>query len=142
MATVSKFHSILTQIEVKQGNTWKLVVAVADTGRGPTIFRMIDVAMAVKEYGMEEPCAGLVTADVNQLEGLCGSTAAVACFKGHPKEHTFTAQVIDRSRMTPILPSGLLEATHGSVQHECECDYNRDRIRRWHHHNRAYQLLE
>jgi hypothetical protein len=52
---------------------------------------------------MEAPCEGLVTADGNQLEGLCGSTAAVMQFKGHTKEPTVTAQVIDRSRMTPIL---------------------------------------
>jgi hypothetical protein len=61
-------------------------VAIADTGSGPTIFRLIDVAMAVEEYGMEAPCEGLVTADGNQLEGLCGSTAAVMRFKGHTKE--------------------------------------------------------
>ena len=64
---------------------------------------MIDVATAVEECGMEAPCEGLVTADGNQLEGLCGSTAAVMRFKGHTKEHTATAQVIYRSRMTPIL---------------------------------------
>ena len=103
MATVRKFHSVLVQIQVKQGNTWKMVVAIADTGSGPTLIRMIDVAMAVKEYGMKEPCEGLVTADGNQLEGLCGSTAAVMRFKGHTKEHTVTTQVIDRSRMMPIL---------------------------------------
>ena len=105
VATVRKFHSVLVQIEVNRGNTWKLVVAIADTGSGPTIFKMIDVAMAVKEYGMEEPCGGLVTAesDGNQLEGLFGSTAAVMRFKGHTKEHTATAHVIGRSRITPIL---------------------------------------
>ena len=103
VAAIRKFHSVLVQIEIKQGNTWKLVVAIADTGSSPTIFRLIDVAMAVEEYGMEAPCEGLVTADGNQLEGLCGSTAAVMRFKGHTKEHTVTAQVIDRSRMTPIL---------------------------------------
>ena len=63
VASVRKFHSVLVQIEVKQGSTWKLVVAIADTGSGPTIFRMIDVAMSVKEYGMEEQCEGLVTTD-------------------------------------------------------------------------------
>ena len=58
IAAVRKFHSVLciVQTEVKHGNTWKLVVAIADTGSGPTIFRMIDVAMAVEEYGMEAPC--------------------------------------------------------------------------------------
>ena len=103
VAAVRKFHPVLVQIEVKQGNTWKLVVAIADTGSGPIIFRMIDVSMAVKEYGMEEPCEGLATPDGNQVEGLRGSTASVMRFKGHTKEHTVTAQVIDRSRMTPIL---------------------------------------
>ena len=88
VAAIRKFHSVLVQIEIKQGDTWKLVVAIADTGSGPTIFRLIDVAMAVEEYGMEAPCEGLVTADGNQLEGLCGSTAAVMRFKGHTKEHT------------------------------------------------------
>ena len=31
VAAVRKFHSVLVQIEVKQGNTWKLVIAIAVT---------------------------------------------------------------------------------------------------------------
>ena len=42
VATVKKLHSVFVEIEVKQGNTWKLAVAIADTGSGPTIFRMIE----------------------------------------------------------------------------------------------------
>ena len=148
VATVRKFHSVLVPIEAKQGNTWKLVVAIADTGSGPTIFRMLDVAMAVKEYGMEEPCEGLVTSDGNQLEGLCGNTAAVMRFKGHTQEvqPTVTSQVIARSRVTPILGMDFwkphMALCNGSVQHEGERDHNRDRGRRWQHYNRAHHLLE
>ena len=31
VAAVRKFHFVLVQIEVKQDNAWKLVVAIADT---------------------------------------------------------------------------------------------------------------
>ena len=52
---------------------------------------------------MQLPWEGLVTADGNQLKGLCGSTAAIMRFKGHTKEHTVTTQVIDNKIMTPIM---------------------------------------
>ena len=64
---------------------------------------MVDVETAVAEYGMQPPCEGLVTADGNKLKGLCGQCAAIMRFKGHTKEHTVTAQVIDNKRLTPIM---------------------------------------
>ena len=34
---------------------------------------------------------------------MCGQCAAIMRFKGHTKEHTVTTQVIDNTRMTPIM---------------------------------------
>ena len=103
VAAIRKFHSVLIEVEVKQGGEWMTVVVIADSGSGITIFRMVDVETAVAEYGMQPPCEGLVTADGNKLKGLCGQCAAIMRFKGHTKEHTVTTQVIENTRMTPIM---------------------------------------
>ena len=103
VAAIQKFHSVLIEVEVKQGGEWMTVVVTSDSGSGIAIFRMVDVETAVAEYGMQPPCEGLVTADGNKLKGLCGQCAAITRFKGHTKEHTVTTQVIDSKRMTPIM---------------------------------------
>ena len=107
---------------------------------------MIDVALAANEYGIEEPCEGLVTSDGNQLEGLCGSKSAVVRFKGHTKEHTATAPVIGRSGMPPILGMDVWKphlAVFNMKENVITIDsLNSDIRRRWQRHNRAHRLLE
>ena len=73
VAAVRRFHSLLTHVEIKTAEGWQVVVVIADTGAGPNIFRLTDVASAIAEFGLEAPQAGLVTADGSTLAGLCGS---------------------------------------------------------------------
>jgi hypothetical protein len=40
----TSFHSVLIQVEVRHKKEWKRVLAIADTGSGPTILRMVDLA--------------------------------------------------------------------------------------------------
>ena len=51
-ATVRRFHSLLTQIEVKTAHGWQIVIVIADTCAGPNIFRMMNGNTAAAEFGM------------------------------------------------------------------------------------------
>ena len=124
------------------------MLVIADTGSGPTIFRMVDVATAVEECGMHPAWGNLVTSDGSPLEGLCGRTAATMRWAGHTKEHTVTTQVMDRMHMTLIIDMDFwqphntvfnlrdktitieTEEEHGSVAAEtieCWCEQNSER---------------
>lgn len=47
VAAARKFHSVLIQVEVKQGSRWVSMVCIADTGSGVTIFRLTDLTTAI-----------------------------------------------------------------------------------------------
>ena len=78
---------MLTKIDIKISKGWQTVVVIADTGAGPNIFRLMDVAAATAEFGLAPPEDGLVTADGITLAGLYGSAAVQIHFHGNEKLH-------------------------------------------------------
>jgi len=97
-----RFHSVLIKVQVKTRQGWKSAVVIADTGAGPTIFRLADVDSATAEFGMEKPTSGLITADGTALAGLCGQAAITIRFEDSEYEHHVTTQII-KSNITPII---------------------------------------
>ena len=78
-------------------------MVIADTGAGPNIFRLTDVASVIAEFGLEAPQAGLVTADGSALAGLCGSATVQIRFSKERQTHSITAQILDRQHLTPLI---------------------------------------
>ena len=101
-------HSVLILAEVKTApQIWKTVVVIADTGSGPSIFRLVDVDTAVKEHGLQPFQQHLVTADGSALKGLLGSTSLCLRFPQatHPtSEYDLPSAIItEQSSSTPII---------------------------------------
>ena len=63
----------------------------------------MDVAAATAEFGLAPPEDGLVTPDGSTLAGLCGSATVQIRFHGNEKLHDITAQIIDKTQVTPLI---------------------------------------
>ena len=96
-----RFHSLLVQIEIMHQGKWRSAAAIADTGSGPNVFRIIDLT-AEEACNLQLP-ARCVTADGSVLNGLVGTGSVTIRFEGSHIEHTLEAQVSSSKQITPIV---------------------------------------
>ena len=80
---------------------WRSAAAIADTGSGPNVFRIIDLT-AEEACNLQLP-ARCVTADGSVLNGLVGTGSVTIRFEGSHIKHTLEAQVSSSKQITPIV---------------------------------------
>ena len=110
-----RFHSLLVQIEIMYQGKWRAASAIADTGSGPNVFRIIDLT-SDEAANLQLP-ARCVTADGSTLNGLVGTGSVTIRFEGSPIEHTKEAQISSSKQITPIVGMDFW-ATKGAILSE------------------------
>ena len=113
------FHSVLINVEVSINGTWKRIVAIADTGSGPTLVRLSDTALDLT--GLEESDVTLFTADGSPFKDLVGATDVQFRFPGFDKVYDARSQVVDREDMTPIIGVDFFKRHKAHFNFEDDC---------------------
>ena len=106
------FHSVLVEMGIRhrgkdsRSAEWKRVVAIADTGSGPSIVKLMDLSTATEQYPqlmsqLDQPDMQLLTADGSLMKNLAGAT--VVRRPVSQVEIQTRAQVVTLNSDTPII---------------------------------------
>ena len=112
-----KFHSILVKVEVKHKGKWHKTIAIADSGSGPSIFKICDVT-----GGVEPSQSRLVTADGSPMRGMAGAGTVKIRFPESNKdtEYSVTSEITTAPEFTRILGTQFMKENNAIIDFETQ----------------------